>query len=748
MAGTFGNVETLMTSLRVQALAQQIISNNIANAATRGFSRQIPVLVSTGANGFTGIGGLFRPGAIGTGVALGAIARVRDEYLDLSIRHERSVRGQQQAVRDAVNALAILFPEVAATPGAGLVSAVGKFFSDWADVAAGVAGARATLVADAQSMTGLFHDADTTLADLQRVTDGRVRDSVTRINALLGQVATANTAIMQAGARGGSDNGAMDARDLALTDLAELIKIDSVKLADGSVMVVTGNARVLVRGEAVAALAVTAHPHEPAFADVMFRDPAGGPAVNITAEIGGGRIRGQVLARDGILADERLEIDELAHSLVTRVNELHRAGYAADGVTTNLDFFQVAPGMTSEEARDIAVNAALAANPLLLAASRINGNGADVDQATTLAALKGMLMNATVASAVAVNAGPGQFVDPTQRLDELVGTGLNGAGSNATNFAVAPVALPATGSLVVNGVSILWSGADSIDAIVGKINAAAAAGVRASFDFTAQKLTLISDRPLTVYDDTVGFPGSNLSAALGLQTRVDSLAPVNNGLGPLDRSLNLAAALSASGLEYRSPAAGNGVVRLEWQAPAGTTTSVVVPWSSAQGTAAILANLNLALAGAGAPLTVSFNPSTQSFVIAGTGALPGTQAAPVTPVAWVDVTGNLGLSFNLEAQPSFAQFDDALLAQMAATRDDAQGVLDQATAAVDQLELQQDAIAKVNLDEEKAHMMEYLRAYEASVRAMAAMDEMLNTLINRMAASSFQGSPTTSVLTG
>src|SRR5690348_4281620 len=116
MASTFGNMETLMTSLRVQALAQQIVTNNIANAATRGFSRQIPVLAANAPMGLGGPGGFFRPGAIGTGVSLAAISRIRDEYLDLAIRAERSTRGQQQAVRDAVNAMTVIFPEIAATP--------------------------------------------------------------------------------------------------------------------------------------------------------------------------------------------------------------------------------------------------------------------------------------------------------------------------------------------------------------------------------------------------------------------------------------------------------------------------------------------------------------------------------------------------------------------------------------------------------------------------------------------------------
>jgi len=103
--------------------------------------------------------------------------------------------------------------------------------------------------------------------------------------------------------------------------------------------------------------------------------------------------------------------------------------------------------------------------------------------------------------------------------------------------------------------------------------------------------------------------------------------------------------------------------------------------------------------------------------------------------------------FNMEAQPTFGLFSDSLLAQMQAERSNANAMVDQLSSGVDQLQLQQDAISKVNVDEEQLHLLEYTRAYEAAVRAMAVLDECLNVLINRMAASTFSGASTSSVLT-
>ena len=69
----------------------------------------------------------------------------------------------------------------------------------------------------------------------------------------------------------------------------------------------------------------------------------------------------------------------------------------------------------------------------------------------------------------------------------------------------------------------------------------------------------------------------------------------------------------------------------------------------------------------------------------------------------------------------------------------AQALKDQADAAVAQLEMQQDAISKVDLNEEQARLLDYLRAYEAAIRAMSILDEALNVLINKMAVTTGSG---------
>src|SRR5690606_17829636 len=68
-------------------------------------------------------------------------------------------------------------------------------------------------------------------------------------------------------------------------------------------------------------------------------------------------------------------LDEVAGTLVTTVNDLHRAGYALDGTTTGLDFFDP----TATTARTIKLDDALRDHPELIAASEVAIPGGTLD---------------------------------------------------------------------------------------------------------------------------------------------------------------------------------------------------------------------------------------------------------------------------------------------------------------------------------------------------------------------------------
>jgi flagellar hook-associated protein 1 FlgK len=728
-------MSALISSARTQQLAAQIIANNIANAATPGYSRQIPILASTRPIDFALMGTSARA-QLGTGVQLYTVARARDEFLDTQIRQQLATLGQQNAMNSAVDLMKTLFPELNATPGEGFITYIDRMFADFTALSAAPASgaARDTLVSDAQTMCGLLNGASENISQTQGILNARVTANVAKIQGLLIQVAAANQAIISASAGGGVPNDTMDKRDLALNELAKIIKIDTAKMTDGSVLVMTGNNRVLVQGDKVATVAASTDSHT-GLAGLGIVESAGLTVIthikdvfiatknfkvtDITGELDGGELIGNVTARDEVLGDEKLELDELASSMIEQVNLLHQAGYAQDGVTTNQVFF------TGTKAGDIAVNTALVASSSLVAASRIYGNGLNGNQAESMGLLANMMMNSMVQSGTNISNVIGT-IDPTLPMASLTHTALNGANPFSRNFGDFQTAPSAAGTLVINGVSINWANTDSINDIVGKINATTAGtGARASFDWTRQRLSILSSTPLTVYD-----AAGNLTAALNLQFRATSLTAMNNGIGPTDNAIVPGAVISASDGEYRTLSSDNGTITIN-----GTN----VAWTESQTLTGVRAAINAALAAQ--QLSMSFSVGTQKMTLVGTRPV-GTAASaanPIKPVSITDTSGNLGMVLNMEAQPTFEVFRSAMLAQMQAQEDGSQALADQAQGMVEQLQAQQDAIMKVNVDLEKEMLIQYARAYEASIRAMGVLDEMLNVLINKMAVTTSSG---------
>jgi flagellar hook-associated protein 1 FlgK len=62
---------------------------------------------------------------------------------------------------------------------------------------------------------------------------------------------------------------------------------------------------------------------------------------------------------------------------------------------------------------------------------------------------------------------------------------------------------------------------------------------------------------------------------------------------------------------------------------------------------------------------------------------------------------------------------------------DARRDLDNASILVDSLEDRRQSVSGVSLDEEMVNLVRFQRAYQASSRAMSALDEMIELLVTR-----------------
>ena len=380
--GLFGIARTALTTHQT---ALQVVSNNVANAETPGYSRQEARLVA-------GTPVRFPYGSIGTGVRVDGVERKRDELADAQFRDAAALAGES-ALRDGLLSQG---EEVFGEPSdAGMASALDQFWSAWSDLATspGSSAARAVVQQRGRQVAQLFQQYD---AQLTAVRDGsitRLQATIDEINAVATQVADLNGRILGAEAGGQQSPGLRDERDRLVDRLATLGGARTVPQADGSISVLLGNT-TLVDGTNASPVRLELDPPVP--------PPAVPPAdVPVVVKVGNSVDRlwplgGEMKALADVVNTEiptlRSRLDAVASGLVAAVNATHGTGYTFTGTTipgtAAGNFFDPGSALAPVRASTIRLDAAIAAIAELIAASADPNAPLDNGVAASVVALR------------------------------------------------------------------------------------------------------------------------------------------------------------------------------------------------------------------------------------------------------------------------------------------------------------------------------------------------------------------------
>lgn len=121
---------------------------------------------------------------------------------------------------------------------------------------------------------------------------------------------------------------------------------------------------------------------------------------------------------------------------------------------------------------------------------------------------------------------------------------------------------------------------------------------------------------------------------------------------------------------------------------------------------------------------------TQDNIRTSTTADPGANdiALAVTGLATTLFSTGSGAQFN----GTFGSYYRGIVANIGNATSNAQGLLEDQTTLSNAISARRDSVSGVSLDEEMADLTKYQRAYEASARMMRAIDEMLDTIVNKL----------------
>ena len=322
--------------------------NNIANANTSGYNRQV-VLQVEGAPTLVTVAGSPPIEGVGNGAEVSAIQRQHDQLLDVNFRQQSALQAGLQLRSDTLTQAE---QAAGATGSASLDNALGSFFAAFQTLAGNPenAATRAQAVAQAQGLTTTFNQQDQQLAALQTQLDQGLQPQIAQVNQFAQQIAGLNQHILQAGP--GGSNALLDQRDSLLDQVASLTGARVTMMSDGTADVAIGTT-TLVDGTSAHSLVGTAGGN--GFTQVT---PAGSSAPVAL----GGQMGAAVTLRDQDLAGLRSQLNGLAATLAQQVNTLQQGGFTLGGAAGP-------PLFTGTTAGTLAVNAAVSNDPSQLAAA-------------------------------------------------------------------------------------------------------------------------------------------------------------------------------------------------------------------------------------------------------------------------------------------------------------------------------------------------------------------------------------------
>lgn len=332
MSPISGIFNSALSGLNTYTSAIDVISTNLGNVETPGYTRQQAVIQAT-----TPIN--VGSGLIGTGVGVTNIERIYNAFLVTQLRMANQDMGKWAAQQDSLNSIEQIF---ANSSDASLPSTMTAFWNNWQNLVNNPSGEteRTLLVNSASNLIRTFNSMSTQLSDAQKGIDKNITENVTLVNSLIQKIADINLDIRQADASGRNTNSYKDNLDLQVAKLAELININAYTNQNGEVSIQLAGGKPLVEGTSTWLLGTQTNAGT-GLKDITWPDGSATPPV-VTTVITGGKLGGYLAVRDTNITEYQGELYTLARSVIDEVNWLHTGGYDINGNIGEL-FFETDP---------------------------------------------------------------------------------------------------------------------------------------------------------------------------------------------------------------------------------------------------------------------------------------------------------------------------------------------------------------------------------------------------------------------
>ena len=342
MAGDLGlTLNNALSSLRINQQQLSVLSQNIANANTKGYSRQTLSQTAVTLDG------------TGEGVSAGDITRQVDQYLSQSVRSQNSDLGAASVINDYYTRIQLDM----GTPGGNnsIDSYINGFFNAIQSLAQSPQNATSqqNAVNTGVQLATQTKQLATNLQDLQYQTDKDITSTLTNINTDLTKINQLNILIGTSAALGKGTADLEDQRDGLLQDLSQYIDIKTFTRNDGYVNITTGGG-VSILDNNVYKFEYDAVGNPTAFNDGTSLSPititpvdslgnptgnstniaSGGVPSSVTTYLSGGKLAGLLKMRDEMIPNIMSQLDSLTSTVTDQFNAIHNSGSGFPGVNS------------------------------------------------------------------------------------------------------------------------------------------------------------------------------------------------------------------------------------------------------------------------------------------------------------------------------------------------------------------------------------------------------------------------------
>ncbi len=309
MSGLFGTLSTALSGLAVSQQALETSSNNVANANTPGYSREVPVLEA-------GDPVVFGALSIGTGVVLDKIESMRDPILEIQLNQETQQQSSLNAQLRQLQQIQTSFSSATSGIGADITNFFNKL-QQLAPDPTNLALRQAVLTAAGNLATDFNTSANNLQTQRGNLNQTVVQD-VGQVNTLTTEIASVNQQISNLENAHQSASTLVDKQTSLIRQLSGLVDVQVIS-TDQGISLTTSNGTALVSGGK--SFALSTQIGSGGTQKVMSGTQ------DITGTLTGGSLAGTIQIRDQEIPNVLSQLDQLAAGFSDAVNAANAKGY-------------------------------------------------------------------------------------------------------------------------------------------------------------------------------------------------------------------------------------------------------------------------------------------------------------------------------------------------------------------------------------------------------------------------------------